>query len=151
MTEIDQLRTELDGERSEAERRDLEKKQSVRIEEILGLRRVEFRHILLHELLIYLVPYIQDKSGDIRFVIDHDTNAIIPGFIAHGSSKLNFRFNPRYDGHDRIVYDSLQFYQTPEVLIPDSIVQGMREIRDNVATYFRKADLIGDKLIRDSI
>ena len=146
MTEVDILEEKLNRERNLAEERYNEEKRNFRKEELLSLERIEFENVFLGELTDYVVPYLQENSNELRLVLgQRDNGDAIIGCLVNRDSSIKFRFNPSIDGHNRIVYNVLNFYRNGEEL-SEQIIQGMIETRNNVADYFKKAGIIGKPL-----
>ena len=171
MTTVEKLKEELARERKRAESRYASQQAAARDEEIRGLQRIEFRHILENELTRRLIPYLQDyviegkikctrKEGEegkeegegekriIAFVLDPivQEEGVVTGRLENSGRSMNLRFSPEYDGHKRQVYRVLEFRSENGNLIADEMLRGMRRTSEGIARYFELADRTGNEL-----
>ena len=148
MTMDETLMNELAEESARREVEFVAGERAARDEELSKLERIGFRAVLYDELVDYVIPYLQRNSKNARFVLDpmDDTKKVIGGYLAKKRSRLTFMFNPSFNGHNQVVYNAIDFYPNGNIgHVPESIIQGMRETRDNIVNYFRKAEIIGGK------
>ena len=148
MSPIDELIAELESEKRAREDEYLVKERADKKEEILQLERIEFsRPLLENELRKHLIPYLQDNSINARLVLDPTNDSTdeseIRGELANGNSRVKLKFIPSYDGHNRAVYFAIDFYPNKEEVLPESIIKGMRDARDNITKYFNDAGIVG--------
>jgi len=148
MDPSDGLKIELAKEEKLRKKGYLVKIRAVQKEEILHLKTIEFRsHILKHELEKQLIPYLQRNSGEARFVLDSiEENDVIKGKLANMDSRVRLSFIPGYDGHGRAVYSAIDFYPDKNIELSDPIMKSMRDARDNITKYFKKAEVVGRDL-----
>ncbi len=142
------LEMELAKESARKEAEFVAREKAARDEELYSLEKINFRAVLNDELINHLIPYLQENSKNPRFVLDSmsDTKKTIMGYLANEKSCLAFRFNPSFNGHNQVVYNAIDFYPKKDRALSESIIQGMRETRENIADYFRKANIVGGKI-----